>query len=524
MLTKETLSKILSLYKKNQNDISLFSSEELKLLLDYFTEHSFFSKIKETKGIAIFKKTIYNTHIKEFEKREIILKYDEKNKKCNIFIFGEAKKKNIFKETKKLGNKKYLNCNYKCLTKCFFAEFDYDFYLAYILVEPHILFKDFIQNLKIFPFSQELSLFQYQKLFLNYDEKIYNLKEIIYKEGDEVDGIYLIIEGECQIIKQKTNIKDKFILSSKDMNIYEGNKIRLSPIFPNNINKNKAILSIKEGDLFGDLELNKNFSKRQFSVICSGFIKSKIWFFPIEVSKILLKKIKQLSNQKSEIIKTRTEYSNLWDRIKFKEEKMISNIFERDKNHCLNEVKFNKSSLSVNNLKNALNNQNSEKQEKKLSSLFLTSCMGINKVKNNNNIKLVSKEKSLNNKSSINSINSSNNSYNEEIKKTKYLNNNKHNCQEINLFRKKRINMDIYKKIKNKNISRNKNLNPINICFLENRITIYCDTKENTKNKNYCKTHFNKYNYKTIDNSSNNDTWTSNNKLLNSFDYHENYY
>ena len=313
MLTKETFTTILSMYEKYQNDITLFTLEDIKILINYYTEHPLFSEIKTSKGYSIIQKIIYKLVIKEYNKDEEVFKYDEMNQKYNIFLYGDIKKRNYFKGMKRLGKSKYLYCIYKCLSKSYFAEIDYDIYKKYILVDQIVLLNKFIDKINKFSFFKNLTEISYKNLFLRYERKIYNKNEVIYKEGDEIDGIYLIIKGECAIVKQKVKLtqEDKLQKLSNEVNTlmkegeflqkraisynifdpsnvknklkYNKKKIKLVPIFANNNNKNNILLTISPGDIFGDLEISKKYNKRQFSVVSSSHMKTKVWFFPLNI-------------------------------------------------------------------------------------------------------------------------------------------------------------------------------------------------------------------------------------------------
>ena len=361
MIAEKTLEKIISLYQKCQNDVSLLSEKEINLLIDYFIENSLFSEIKNTKGISILKKVISNLKIKECKKEEEILKYDDNNKKCNIFIFGNVKKKALFKDSKKLGKKNYLNCKYKCISNSIFVQIDNEFYMKYICEEPYILLKDFIHGLNKFPFIQNLSFLKSQNLFLNYEEKIYNKNEIIYKEGDEINGIYLIMQGQCKIIKENSNLillepKNELNIFSKEINQYKkkensfqfinnipNNKLNYKDpklMFPNVISRSKELLSLEEGDLFGDLEINKKINKRQYSVISSSYLQTIAWFFSLNISLPLLNSIREISNQKYDIIQKRIESINFLDKIKNRRNELKSIDIFYSKKNTINEKTF----------------------------------------------------------------------------------------------------------------------------------------------------------------------------------------
>ncbi len=185
------------------------------------------------------------------------------------------------------------------------------------MASPRLLLIKFIEKISKFYFFKNLSETNYRNLFLKYEKRIYKPNTIIYKEGDEIDGIYLIIKGECTISKRVYNRllfneeKNKFKFNEKTINM-----IPITGGGINNNNKQNNLLTITQGDIFGDLEINKNANKRLFSVISSNFMKTKVWFFSIDIIRHFYKNIHGLSNQKYEIIKTRLEFNDFIEKIK----------------------------------------------------------------------------------------------------------------------------------------------------------------------------------------------------------------
>ena len=80
MLTSETFKKIISIYERYHNDITLCSNDEIKLLINLFIEHPILADIKASKGYSIIQKTIYKLKIEEQKRDEEVLNYDEENK------------------------------------------------------------------------------------------------------------------------------------------------------------------------------------------------------------------------------------------------------------------------------------------------------------------------------------------------------------------------------------------------------------------------------------------------------------
>ena len=140
----------------------------------------------------------------------------------------------------------------------------------------------------------------------------------------------MIIKGKCLVLKKKINnylldnnsllYHNNFLtISNNNMNIkkYEQNNSKLfHPIFAKDSKNNNVLLTMVPGDIFGDLEINLNNNKREFSVKCGNYNKTKIWYFPLDLIENIINNFKDLSMQKYDIIKTRFEYANLVNKVK----------------------------------------------------------------------------------------------------------------------------------------------------------------------------------------------------------------
>ena len=324
MLSESTSNKILSLYKKYLNDISSFTKEDLKILMILYSEHSLFNDMLSTKGYTVFKKILYNIRLKSYEKYDTVVKFDSNKNIFNLLLFGNIKKRNIFKgmrkEYSKKNSGKYLYCVYHCLSNCLFGEIDRHVYMKYLVSSASDLYNKFFEKISKFSFFDNLSNVQYESLFLNYDERKYGPHETIYEEGDDIDGVYLILKGKCLILKKK------IINISKENNsyglFYQNNYLTISnnndihTLFAKNNKNNNALLTMDIGDIFGDLEINLNNNKREFTVKCVNYNKTKVWFFSIDLIKNIIKNFKDLSEQKYDIIRTRFEYVNIIEKVK----------------------------------------------------------------------------------------------------------------------------------------------------------------------------------------------------------------
>ena len=173
MLTESTSNKIQLLYKKYLNDISLFTEKDLRLLMNYFSEHPLFSEILKTKGFTVFKKILTSIRLKTCEKYDTLVKFDSEKNVFNVLLYGNIKKRNLFKglpKAEKLNKNsgKYLYCVFHCLSNSLFAEIDRHTYMKYLVSDANDLYDKFVGKIKKYSLFTNLPDYQYHNLFLNY--------------------------------------------------------------------------------------------------------------------------------------------------------------------------------------------------------------------------------------------------------------------------------------------------------------------------------------------------------------------
>ena len=473
MLSEITATKIQMLYKKYQNDISLFTKEDLNSLMNYFLEHPLFNDTRKTKGYTIFKKIILNLKIKPCEKNDTIVKFNSNRNIFNILLYGDIKKRNAFKGMSKQklqkNSGKYLYCIYHCLSDALFFEINRHHYMKYIVADAVDLYDKFVEKISKYSFFENLPYYQYNKLFLNYEEKKYNHDEIIYNEGDNIDGIYLILKGKCLIYKKRVSnyfdINGKNYLPSwiNELSKNENKNKYFKPVFARN-NKRNDLLTMTEGDIFGDLEINLNGNnKREFSVKCADFKKTKVCFFPLNIIKSIVNKFQNISEQKNEIIRTRFKYCNIVDKVKkenniHKNEIKLPEMINNNKNSNSNFKCFHHT-INICNLMPDFNNIQTQKNYKErnlFNNMFLMS---------DNNSILKRKSKSIN-------------KYNLTPRKRIQILNNKsqniHNLISIikeNKYAKKiKLDMLVVKSINNQKNNKNNFMNEFDKEFFQRKI------------------------------------------------------
>ena len=334
MISEENLQKLLDIYKSYKFDPSLIKhKEDIAEIINILLEIPFFSEIKRTKGYIILKNIVHNMNINIYPNNSIVYLNNEKEHKCYILLYGKTHEMISIEK-----NRSILGKSYKCDSNCVFGAFDSLFYINNILTNADVMKNKFIAKIKKFKFFSNIFTNHYNKLFLNYDEEDFYKNEIVYREKDKINGVYLIMEGEFQLYKKgrQKSLKNKLkkndeeisklktqselfhkiifgdgqkVLYNKNKiidNILESNKNNIKTRFYSNESPN-SLLTLKKGDIFGDLEIIQKYKERKLSVKATG-LTNKIWFFPKDIIEEILIQInntsfQNLSESKFRIIK-----------------------------------------------------------------------------------------------------------------------------------------------------------------------------------------------------------------------------
>ena len=372
MLSFKSLQKLIDIYKTYKFEPSLINQkEDISEIINILLEMPFFKEIRKTKGYITLKNIVNNMYIKLFPQNSLVYLNNEKEHKCYILLFGLTKEEEI--KTDK--NRCFLGKSYKCISNCYYAMFDSLFYINNILRNSEIFKRKFIETINNFKIFSNFSN-HYIKLFLNYDEKYYSQNEIVYKENDKVNGIYIILEGEFQLykkikpkslkniikknneeinnLKKKSQLFHRIIFGEGQKVLQDKQKIIEETINPKEkstnirfyLNKSPySLLKLKVGDMFGDLEIIRKLKERKFSVMATG-LKNIIWFFPKNIIEDILIKIdnnntyfQKLSNYKYDILKKQYNKTKIIDNIR--RNFNINNIIDYPKTERTEESKIN---------------------------------------------------------------------------------------------------------------------------------------------------------------------------------------
>ena len=353
--------------------------------------------------------------IKIYPNNSIVYLNNEKEHKCYILLYGKTHEMISIEK-----NRSILGKSYKCDSNCVFGMFDSLFYINNILTNADVMKNNFIAKIKKFKFFSNIFTNHYNKLFLNYDEEDFCKNEIVYKEKDKINGVYLIIEGEFQLYKKgrQKSLKNKLKKNAEEISklkaqskifhkiiygdgqkvLYNKNKI-IDNILDSNKNNIKtrfylnelpnSLLTLKKGDIFGDLEIIQKYKERKLSVKATG-LNNIIWFFPKDIIEEILIQInntsfQNLSESKFRIIKKQ-----------FSKMEVIENIRKKFNINSKIDLLI-KEETEKNNYKTNNSNSNLNIKYIKINNNFLTKP----KIINNNFFFITEKLRSIESKSPI---------------------------------------------------------------------------------------------------------------------------
>ena len=211
-ISYDDYQKISNIFLKNNNMPSLFSKEELKEVISIITTLPYYKELISKRGYICLKEICLNMTLKFFPAQTKVKRYNKDRTKYLHLLYGYIKEYIDYSGRSAL--KREL-----CLTDCCYAKFNFENYINITSNDINILIKNFVNRIKnFFPF-QQLNDNDYYKLFLCYDEIDFRIDDYVYKEGDDVDGIYLILEGVFEVNKKliKKNVSIELINVEKKL-------------------------------------------------------------------------------------------------------------------------------------------------------------------------------------------------------------------------------------------------------------------------------------------------------------------
>ncbi|KAL4468528.1 hypothetical protein ABPG74_005031 [Tetrahymena malaccensis] len=167
--------------------------------------------------------------------------------------------------------------------------------------------------LKKIPIFQQFSDADIYDVMVNMTLERLTHGQTLYKQGDKVEGVYLIYCGEFQVMKKQERLNQVIQCEALQV-VKDVNK------FIPNMDQSLIVSVIKEGEIFGFEEIIQNIQQRQYTVESSA-INSFVLFMKAQYFQ---KKFNRLINN--------TEYSQL---VKLTEEKIMHRQQFQDKQEYL---------------------------------------------------------------------------------------------------------------------------------------------------------------------------------------------
>ncbi|EAR90599.2 cyclic nucleotide-binding domain protein (macronuclear) [Tetrahymena thermophila SB210] len=213
----------------------------------------------------------------------------------------------------------------------------------------------FLKNIPIF---QQFSDADIYDVMVNMTLERLTHGQILYKQGDKVEGVYLIYSGEFQVMKKQERLNQ--IIQCEALQVVKD----VNRFIPN-MDQSLIISVIKEGEIFGFEEIIQNIQHRQYTVESSA-INSFVFFMKAQYFQ---KKFNRLINQNeySQLVKLTEEKIMHRKQFQDKQEYLAYNMLEDIKNSSLGYQIFSKIKEDLDN--SNLNQLLKKKQSKENSEL-----------------------------------------------------------------------------------------------------------------------------------------------------------
>lgn len=194
-----------------------YTNEELELILEMLGKLKYFSEREK----LIDRKTMINIakcmKTKFYEKGKNIIRFLEESKRFYIILMGEVEvfipdsiKKDCltsintltigqsFGEIAILKNKPR-SATINALTNCYLAEIEQKDYIENFNTLENERMKNLVSFMKKYAFFKNTEKIYIERFYFIKERKIFKKDEIVYKEGDKVDGIYFVVDGELVV-------------------------------------------------------------------------------------------------------------------------------------------------------------------------------------------------------------------------------------------------------------------------------------------------------------------------------------
>ena len=211
-LSFEEFQKLKNIYSKNMNTTLLFSKKEINNEISILSLIPFYKKLLLERGYICLKEIVLDMSLKFFPKGSKVQRYNKEKTKFYHLLYGNIEEISDYSGKNTLKKK-------LCINDCYFAEFNFQNYMKFINEDINIKITNFVNKIEnFFPF-ENIKENDYMKLYLCYDDFEFKHFDFVYKEGDDVDGIYLIIEGLFEIYKKIDNGNNSYNLDKIEKKI-----------------------------------------------------------------------------------------------------------------------------------------------------------------------------------------------------------------------------------------------------------------------------------------------------------------
>ena len=243
----EKIKRLIGIYKKKMQFNTAWNNNRLKFIVDTLEKLEYFSLIKEQMGKEGLKKIAFSSTIKEYQAEEVVFYKGDSAKTFFIILVGKVgvyvheHNEKTMKQSKsspisilKMGaafgdlaliKRTDRTATVKTLTDCSLLEITYSAYQEVLKEIQTKNIHNVCEKLREFSIFSKCPLTFLQLIY--YSVQIIEVKkgDWIYRENDEVDGIYLIYEGSFEITKSECQLSKNQMRASELNSVKNDNQL-----------------------------------------------------------------------------------------------------------------------------------------------------------------------------------------------------------------------------------------------------------------------------------------------------------
>lgn len=195
------------------------SPDEIRIIIRMLCQLDYFKKLEDQLGLNGIRKISKCITIKHFPINAEVIKYGDEGKTFYIILKGEVSilipnfHKKGETEFIKIGNitrgnsfgdlslirKKPRSATITCLTDCVLAEINYEDYSNLLNQIDSEKLNNFISFMRSFEMFKNFPRSYVERFYFISEIKKIKKGEVVYREGDAIDGIYFITQGEFSV-------------------------------------------------------------------------------------------------------------------------------------------------------------------------------------------------------------------------------------------------------------------------------------------------------------------------------------